>query len=183
MLLVSAVTGTNRGRLWSSLLVLVLAGYAWFGWRDAAVAMAQYEQSRENLDEYSSLLNRIARLKQRPRVASLAVEPPGALSARVSEALKLANIAPAALLEVEPGQPVRVEKSEYKIRATSIRLRDVTMVQTIAFCDALRDHETGSKVRDLVMREPDSRREKVRTETWNAEMVLTQTIYSPTRRE
>ncbi|MGB7324936.1 MAG: hypothetical protein WBD31_08685, partial [Rubripirellula sp.] len=90
----------------------------------------------------------------------------------------------AALLREQPTDPQRIGRSDFEMRMTTIGLAPSTMVQILKFCDALRDEKSGTMVRDLrlsVPRSPENGNQANSgdVEKWDAEMTLTQMIFSP----
>ena len=170
-----------RQRILIGIAVLVLAMFAASSLWDVRLSQHQLDEARSDLREVREKLSEIAKLRTRRPVAALEMVPPASLSERVSRALGDANLVGSALLEVEPGPAVRIDPSEFKLRSTKIRLAPIRIEQTLQFCDTLQDDETGSVVRDLILKEPRAATTDA-DELWEVELVLTQMIYSPTSR-
>ncbi len=173
--------GALPGRRLTGLLALMgllLAVFAGFGFQSMQAARRQLDQSFEDLQEARSLVADIQRLRQQPRVASLEVEPPSQIAVRVSAALQAAEIPTASLIRVDPQPAVRQGRSPYQLRATQIELQEVSLEQVIRFAHHLGDERQGMTVRDLFLSEP--RTESASGEVWDAEVTLTQMIFSPT---
>jgi hypothetical protein len=136
--------------------------------RDAVVNLAECERLTQELD----------RFRDAPRIASLEVEPPDRIAARVTSAAAGAMLSPLSIYSVDPQTPSRIARSAYQIRATQIVLQNATLRQIASFVSGLEDSDSGMIVRDLslsgskTVSDDDS-------ELWNARLTLTQMIYSP----
>ena len=85
-------------------------------------------------------------------------------------------------MKEQPLDPIRIDRSDFEIRATDIELSAATLPQIVAFCDALRDPDTGTTVRDITLTEPRGGANSGKQEKWVAQLVLTQMIFSPKSR-
>lgn len=188
-----AAKQTRRTRLLIAVALGVLATYAVISILSAREARQRLSQAQDNLTETRVKLREIAQLQKAPRVASLNLESPGDISKRIDAALQAAGLT-TELLDQNPDAPQQVQKTDYQIRATSIDLAPSTLSQILKFCDALQDPETGSVVRDLTLTPPQNpgntsnsgagrRANQGGQEKWEAQMTLTQMIFSPKRPE
>ena len=80
-------------------------------------------------------------------------------------------------------EPQRIGRTDFLQRSTTIKLAPSTMVAILKFCEALRDEQTGTIVRDLRLTQPEARQRAQQRggeqEKWGVEMTLTQMIFSP----
>ena len=169
----------NRQRLWILLALFVLGIYAVLSFLDARDAMSRLKQARDELAEIDQKITTIENAKQAPRVAALDLEAPDEIVNRIASALKTAKLPASALIDQSTSKPQRIGKSNFDQRTITINLAPARLAQIIDFCDALRDEKTGSLVRDLTISEP-NRGGSGGREKWAVELILTQTIFSPT---
>ena len=174
--------GANRKRLLVALVMVVLGIYAWFGVRDARSAQSRLSEARADLAEITEKLADIERLKTAPKVAALQLESPAEIANRISAAREAAGLPQSSLMKEQPLDPVRIDRSDFELRATDIELSAATLSQIIAFCDALRDTQTGTTVRDITLSEPRNGAGSGNQEKWETQLVLTQMIFSPKSR-
>jgi len=136
--------------------------------QDAYQSLAQCEQVAADLN----------RLRGAPRVASLEVEPPDRIAARVTSAALKASLPSFAITSVDPQAASRIGRTAYLSRATQLVLTDVTLVQIAQFATALQDESEGMVVRDLSLSSRENRGDD-EVERWDTRLTLTQMIYSP----
>jgi hypothetical protein len=154
---------------------MILTVISWSFYRNAhASANIAAEVYAESL----RLSNDLERFRNSPRIASLEVEPPDRIAARVSSAAKEANLSPLSILSVDPQLPVRVNRTAYQIRATQVVLQNTTLAQIAGFVAGLEDASSGMIVRDLSMNRSTVVGEND-SELWNVRLTLTQMIFSP----
>ena len=182
-------TPISRQRWLIVVALSVLGVYALLSVRDARSAQLRLQQARGDLTEIKQKLGQIDQLRQAPRVAALDLETPDEIVNRVAAALQSAGLPQSALSDQTSSEPQRVQRSDFKLRLITINLSPATLPQIVRFCDALRDEETGTTVRDLTLTEPrggsgtaSGRSGAAYTgqEKWEAELTLTQMIFSPT---
>jgi hypothetical protein len=173
---------TTRQRLLIALALVVLALYAMLSLRDAISAQTHLDQTFSDLAEVASRIEDIERLRQAPTVAALQLESPAEITNRIAAARQAAGLPASSLLKEEPLDPQRVQRSDFELRSTTIDLAPATLPQIINFCDALRDEETGSVIRDITLTEPQNGATGGGQEKWGAQLVLTQMIFSPKSR-
>jgi hypothetical protein len=172
----------TRGRLLIALALGILAVYAFFSVLDARAAQSLLAEARGDLAEVKSKLADIDRLKRAPKVAALQLESPAEITNRIAAALQVAGLSKSNLLKEEPLDPQRIQRTDFDQRITMIDLTPATLPQIIKFCDALRDEETGTIVRDITLTEPQGGANGGVEEKWETELVLTQMIFSPKSR-
>ncbi|MGB7325363.1 MAG: hypothetical protein WBD31_10870 [Rubripirellula sp.] len=168
-----------RRRWFVAIAILILGVYSVFGLLDARSAADRLAQARGDLDEVKTKISQIDRLKDGPRVAALELQSPAEISNRIEAARQSAGLNQAALLREQPTDPQRIGRSDFEMRMTTIGLAPSTMVQILKFCDALRDEKSGTMVRDLRLSVPRNQGDSGAVEKWDAEMTLTQMIFSP----
>jgi hypothetical protein len=150
----------------------------------ACLASASYYRSsymaaktaHEGLAEMERLLEEIDRIRRAPRIASLEVESPDRIAAKVSFAANNAELPALCIQSVEPQLPVRLDQSDYQLRATAIVLQNASLAQIAKFAIGLEDRDSGSVVRDLTLRRSTITSAQ---EHWDARLTLTQMIFSP----
>ena len=175
------MTSTVSRQRWLIAFALGMLGvYALLSIRDARSAYQRLEQTRDDFAEIRQKLGQIEQLKQAPRVAALDLETPDEIVNRVAAAIQSAGLPQSALSDQTSSEPQRVQRSDFKLRSITIKLAPATLLQIIRFCDALRDEDTGTIVRDLTLTEPGSSASRGGQEKWEAELILTQMIFSPT---
>lgn len=172
----------KRQRMLVAAALMILAVYAVFSVLDARSAQARLSEARADLAEVTEKLDAIDRLKKAPKVAALALESPAEITNRIAAARKAAGLPQSGLLKEEPLDPQRIQRSDFEIRSTAIDLAPATLPQIIAFCDSLRDEDTGTIVRDIRLDEPRNGGNGGDEEKWEAGLILTQMIFSPTSR-
>lgn len=172
----------NRQR-WLILIAMAILGlYAFLSFRSAGSAAKRLAEAQNDLNETTIKLGDVRRLRTAPKVAALQLEAPSEITNRISAAREAAGIPQSSLLSQQPQEPQRVGRSDFEQRSTTIKLSSLSMQQILAFCDALRDEQTGTIVRDLTLASPQSRQAAQfagGSESWEAEMTLTQMIFSP----
>lgn len=172
----------TRQRLLVTLALVMLAIYALLSVRETLSAQARLQQTRDDLAELTWRIEDIDRLRQAPRVAALQLESPAQITNRIANARQAAGLSDSSLLREQPLDPQRIERSDFEMRSTTIELAPATLPQIIRFCDALRDEETGSVIRDIMLTEPQNRETGTAEEKWASQLILTQMIFSPKSR-
>jgi hypothetical protein len=139
--------------------------------------------ARADLLEVKTKLRKIQEVQSAPQVASLQLDSPAQITNRIASALAAANIPPSSLLGEQPLDPQRLDRSDFEIRSTIINLAPTSLPLILAFCDSLRETESGTQVSGLKLTPPEENGTvPLGEETWKAEMTLTQMIYSPNSR-
>jgi hypothetical protein len=172
----------KRQRLLVTAALTVMTVYAVLGITETESTQKQLKESLRDLGDIHSMLDDINRLKTTPKVAALQLESPAEIINRIAAARMLAGLPESSLLREEPLAPQRIQRSDFELRSTTIDLAPATLPQILTFCDALRDKNTGTLVRDLDLREPRGAISGAGQESWKATLVLTQMIFSPKSR-
>ena len=175
-------TESTRTRILVCIALGILAIYAGLSVRAANSAADRLAQAKGDLAEIAGKLSEMERLKRAPKVAALQLESPAEIANRIASARQAAGLPQSALMKEQPLDPVRIDRSDFELRATSIDLAASTLPKIMAFCDALRDDETGTVVRDITLLEPQTVAGGGSEEKWVAQLVLTQMIFSPKSR-
>lgn len=172
----------ERRRLLVAIAIGVLGLYSVFEIADSRSAARRLSLARADLDEVKVKLAEIDRLKTAPRVAALSIESPAEITNRISAARQKAGLPQSSLIREQPQAPQRIGRTDFELRLTTIQLAPSTLPQILAFCESLRDQQTGSLVRDLRITPSQNGAGPAGQETWEAEMILTQMIFSPKSR-
>lgn len=144
----------SRRRLLIAIALTVLGIYALLSVSHAPSAQDRLDQVRRDFAEINEKMSQIRQLQSAPRVAALGLETPDEIVNRVAAALQSAGLPPSALSDQTSSQPVRVQRSDFKLRSITIKLKPATLLSIFKFCESLRDEETGTTVRDLTLSEP-----------------------------
>jgi hypothetical protein len=172
----------TRTRLLILVALLMLAVYAIISVTGSRSAAIRLTQASQDLNEVSAKLGEIQRLQHAPRIAALELESPAEIANRIANALESAGLSESNLMKEQPSAPQRVQRTDFQIRSTVIDLAPATLPQILRFCEALRDPETGTMVRDITLSPPPNEGNGESEERWEAQLVLTQMIFSPTSR-
>jgi hypothetical protein len=141
-------------------------------------AKAAAQNAIEGYAECDRLVQEIQSFRSVPRIASLEVEPPDRIAARVTTAAANAKLSPSSILSVDPQALVRIGRTEYQMRATQIVLQNASLSQVAVFVAGLEEASEGMIVRDLSLNRSSSQGENG-VEFWNVRLTLTQMIFSP----
>ena len=171
-----------RQRILIVVALLILGVYAVFSVLDARSAQARLSEARIDLAEVVNKIDDMERLKQAPKVAALELESPEEITNRIAKALNAAGLPASSLSEERPLDPQRIQRTDFQLRSTTIKLTPAGLPQIIKFCDALHDEESGAVVRDITLTDPQSGATSGKQEKWEAQLTLTQMIFSPTSR-
>lgn len=172
---------THRSRrLLIGLCLIIPAILAGLCFQTMSAAVRRLDAAQKDLAASREMVADIQRLRHRPRIAALSEESPGEITERVSQAMKSAELPAASLIQVQPQPASRINRSQYLLRSTQVEISDATLEQFIRFAMSLGDDRQGMVVRSLDLTEP--RSASAAEERWNAEITLTQTIFSPTIR-
>lgn len=138
--------------------------------------MSRLRDAESDFNEMNRKISEIQQLSEAPRVAALDLESPDAIVNRINASLRQAGLPVGTLDNQAPSEPQRIGQSDFTLRSVRVVLQHAPLNKIIAFCDALKDEETGSVVRDLNLTQP---KMVGNTEQWKAQMTLTQMIFSP----
>lgn len=179
------MTGKNhkRQRQLIAVALVVMGIYAASGVMGTQSKQKRLDQSVRDLDSIRMMLNDINRLKTVPKVAALRLDSPAEVTNRISAARATAGLSESTLLREEPTAPQRIDRSDFELRSTTIDLAPASLTQIIAFCENLRDENSGTLVRDLTLTEPRTGMQQTGPEKWKATLVLTQMFFSPTSQQ
>jgi hypothetical protein len=172
----------TRQRVLGATALLMLAVYAVLSVIEARGAQQRLAEARRDLAEVARMVGEIDRLKRAPKVAALQLESPDEIINRIAAARQAAGMPQSSLLKEQPQDPQRIQRSEFELRSTEIDLAPASLPQILQFCDALRDEETGSVVRDMTLIAPQEKAKGGAQETWETRLILTQMIFSPKSR-
>jgi hypothetical protein len=159
--------------------LLILSVYTAISLWNLRSTTRRYRQAQQDQQEVSELLRQIQRFRQTPKVAALQLESPAEITNRIARALQAAGLSESSLMKEEPSDPQRLQQTDFEVRSTVIELAPAGLPQILRFCEALRDPETGTMVRDLVLSPPRDQENDRGQERWKSQMVLTQMIFSP----
>ncbi|MGI9468549.1 MAG: hypothetical protein ACR2OA_15635 [Rubripirellula sp.] len=176
------MTGKNakRQRRLIAVALVMMGIYAIIGVMGTQSKQKRLDQSARDLDSIYTMLNDINHLKTVPKVAALRLDSPAEVTNRISAARSTAGLPESTLLREEPTAPQRIDRSDFELRSTTIDLAPASLTQIIAFCENLRDEDSGTLVRDLTLTQPRLETQQTGLETWKATLVLTQMFFSPT---
>jgi hypothetical protein len=121
---------------------------------------------------------RIIELKKKPELISGRMSSTAQIAQSVEAAMVQAEIPAEKLVRIEPRSAKRFEKTPFLEQPSHLEFRDVTMEQLIRFLHAL-STQNRLETTDLRLHGPRSVASETGPEIWNAELVLTNTIYSP----
>ena len=111
-----------RQRVLSAIMLGLLAVYAVLSFTRAQSAADRLSDAQADLREVSQKLSQIERLRQAPKVAALQLESPAEIANRVAAARQAAGLPQSALLKEQPLEPVRIDRTDFELRATNIDL-------------------------------------------------------------
>lgn len=163
----------------------VAAITAVYSLQELSSANREYAASLGELEECELLTNEISRLSNNPRLASLDVDSPQQVIGRVSTAMQVADIPSSSLASVAPSAPTRVGSTQYQQRLTQLSFQNVSLAKLATFVIEVTKSNDGSYVRDIVLTNASRNSTGTDdasnpTERWEARLILTQLIYSPT---
>ena len=171
-----------RQRILIAVALVLLGIYAVYSVLSSRSAQARLSAARMDLQEIENKLDDIARLKKAPKVAALKLESPEEITNRVAKALSVAGLPASSLSEERPLDPERIQRTDFQLRSTTIKLNAARLPQIIRFCEALQDEESGAVVRDITLTDPQNGEASRNQENWETQLTLTQMIFSPTSR-
>ena len=186
----------TRRRILVVVAIATAAVFAVTKWFDVNSLESSLAQARADGREVDEKLAVISKLNSAPLVASLRLDSPAQITNRIAAALAKSKITPSSLLNEQPLDPQRLDRSDFEIRSTIIELKPNPLPKILAFCDALREADSGTLVSGLVLSDPGmssgaaagnrqsrsnrgNQANQADDEVWKAELTLTQVIYSP----
>lgn len=146
-------------------------------------AKAQVHEAVEELEEARRDLANLRRLEVQPRVASLEeeTESPSDIAERILNAFRQAGLPETTRYDspVSASNTVsdQFRDSDYVERETLINIYELRLPQIVQFAQFLEEPEKGLTVRDVTLTAGTSTAPG--NETWNANLTLTQLIFSP----
>ncbi len=135
-------------------------------------------EASTNAQACQELSRRIVDLKKKPELISGKMSSTAQIAQSVEAAMQESEIPAAKLVRIEPRSAIRFEKTPFLQQPSHLELRDVTLEQLIRFLYAL-SAKNRLEATDLRIHAPRSSSSESGPEIWNAELVLTNTIYSP----
>lgn len=172
-----STTRSLRGVALLAVAAGLLAG--WMAW-DYQSAVAEVRVGEERLGVARRQAAEIVQLRNQPRLAATHMIEAEPLNELISRAREAAKFEERAVERVDPRSPARWRDSAYLLRPVVVHLRSLPLEQIIKFVSGLGDVEQALWVNQL--RLTPLRRDQPTTqgsETWNAELTLTQVIFSP----
>jgi len=155
---------------------LLIAAFFLYG--EAAKARRAAEDAAEQITACQELSKQIIALKKRPELVSASTRSSAQIAQAVEAGLLQAEISAERLVRIDPRAARRHEKSPFLEQPSHLELREVTMEQLVKFLLYLaKEHRLETtELRLLAPRTADA---ASGPEFWNAELLLTNTIYSP----
>lgn len=163
-----------RGFALAALGLLVVDG--WLGW----VCWNQWDQARladAQFVHLAGLADQIERLRRNPLQIEEGARSHEALARLVETAARQVNLSPEQIVQIDPSEPRRLEKTPYLEQRTSLELREVRLQQIVEFAMALEASGQGLDVPTLALRIPAAGDSPANEERWNAQLLLTCRIY------
>lgn len=149
-------------------------------WSYATMSEAKAEAAAANSDlaECRAMVGSIKQLNDQPGLVALEASSQAGVSEQVAAIVNGVGLDSNALRTVEPLQSQRISKSQYVNRPTRITIENATLRQILQLTRDLEAKTAGFRVRDLVLTIGENSGSG--RELWDAEAVLTQTVFSPT---
>jgi len=162
-------------------LLLVATALFGVGWASQSYlqANADVAQSQERLTACRKLAREIQENRDQPTFASMQIAHVGELTHRIATARQQAGIEEQSIDLVDPRNPERLKDSGYLLRPVAIALRGLTLKQVAQFSLGLSEPATGLWVSQLRLVPHRRDADPTLAELWNAEIVLTQLVFSP----
>jgi hypothetical protein len=131
----------------------------------------------DNAKTCQELSRRIIELQKKPELISGNMSSTAQIAQSVETAMVQAEIPAGKLVRIEPRSAKRFEKTPFLEQPSHLEFREVTMEQLIRFLHAVSVQNRLETI-ELRLHAPRTASE-TGPEIWNAELVLTNTIYSP----
>lgn len=171
---------TDRACLIAIAVLAVCSLWLYFT-MDANCEAARVEA--ENLRVCRELADRVKKMRQRPAQTGTEARSATALALQIENSAKTANIPQAQIVQIDPQPARRLGSSPYKEQPTRVELRDVGMSQLILFIDGLLAGQPGADLAELRLSASEGSNAPAASggtsERWEAELVLTDTFFSP----
>jgi len=154
-----------------SVLAFWLSGGLGRAHRGAVEAVANAKACRE-------FASRIIELKKKPELISGRMSSTAQIAQSVETAMLEAEIPAEKLVRIEPRSAIRFEKTPFLQQPSHLELREISLEQLIRFLHIL-STRNRLEATDLRIHALRSAAPETGPELWNAELILTNTIYSP----
>ncbi len=141
--------------------------------RDAADA-ADY-----NLVECQKIARRINKLRVQPGIATMEVKKEGELSSKLESLASDFGLPKGAITSIEPHAPLRIRSSNYDDRSTTVKMRNVTLQQTIQVMLGLDDGSSEMRITELQFIAPRNSSTSNGSDTWDVDFTVSYLLYSP----
>lgn len=138
------------------------------------------ELASERLVTCRNQSQEILQIRDKPAFAATQIEDVPHLMERIFRARTISQIDETAVDLVDPRSPVRVQDSPYLLRTVKVDLRRVQLAQVAHFSQVAADLPAGLWITDLRLTPVRLEESVGEPELWNAELTLTQTVFSPT---
>lgn len=159
-------------------LACLLGTCLWF-WIGLASIHDAADLADSNLVDCQNIARKIKRLRLQPAMATVEVKEESELSSKLDSLASGVGIQAGAISSIEPHTPRRIGTSNYLNRSTTVRMRGVTLQQTIQIMLGLDDGTSELKVTALQFIAPRSSTIGNSTETWGVEFTVSYLLYSP----
>ncbi len=170
--------------------LVLMAVYSWF---HLASARAEASQARQTLGDCETLIEAIRTLGKKPTKVLTQSNTDETIGEMVAEAIEVTRLPRGVLKSVKPAETERIGRTDYQNSKHRIIVECVTLQQILQVVQNLESRAAGTpngstegaetaglRVRDLTLTVNET--SQPGRELWNAEAVLTQTVYSPTKR-
>lgn len=161
--------------------LLILTGLvilAFFLYGELGRSHRAASEAADNAKTCQELSRRIIELKKKPELISGNMSSTAQIAQSVEFAMVQAEIPAGKLVRIEPRSAKRFEKTPFLEQPSHLEFREVTMEQLIRFLHAVSTQNRLEAI-ELRFHAPRSSALETGPEIWNAELVLTNTIYSP----
>lgn len=165
-------------RLLVGVLGLALLLIAFWSYSTMSAAKAEATTANNELTECRGMVDSIKQLNDQPRLVALEASSQTSVSEQVENLVRGVGLDTDSLRTVEPLQSQRISKSQYVNQPTRISIEDATLRQILQLARDLEANTAGFRVRDLVLTISENAARN--RELWDADAVLTQTVFSPT---
>ncbi len=165
-------------RLLVGLVGMALLLIAVWSYSTMLAARAEAITANNDLVACRGMVSSIKQLSDQPRLVALEASSQTSVSEQVDNRRKGGGRDTDAVRTVEPLQSERISRSQYVNQQTRITIEDATLRQILQLARDLEANTAGFRVRDLVLTISENAGRN--RELWDADAVLTQTVFSPT---
>ena len=159
--------------------VAILAMLCWLEARALASKCASHHAIVRQIEQMSADAERIAALRNAPRLANEVERPNDELLAQIRDSMSVAGIAEEQWIGNDPTQPVRLPRSPYKRLSVRLSFGGLTLRQLVQFAYDL----TGKSSALHIPRVRLGATSGTKGEAWDTELTLSYLIYAPYQRE